>query len=366
MRLLPILALCVSCGRFGFDSTIEDANPAVDARTKDCASTPGVQRGTTTLAGATRFEVLIDPVDQACSFVLCERRTGSQSPRSRALCDLTSPSTLVIETGEADPSTIVHWQVVAAPRFQVQRGVLDIDQNEAMVTAAFSPVLRDSSFAIVTGFANEPGDDADERSVFSIAISDGQSLEVRRGATNVAARAAWQVVEVVGARVQHVGVPLEKDRLAFVGALDAVAQGRTFVVSSSELHTDNGGEEAVYLASSALTGSTSFRVERTVAPVPLTLQLQIVELPDDGSRTIRVPLATINAHDELLLQQTSDADPQRSFAFASVRLDSGANRAALSAASVTTQLTASSIVVERGGQSGDELIVEATIVELGP
>ena len=160
-----------------------------------------VQRGLTTLGGATSTTASIGAVDPAKSFLVMSLRgaTGVAGVESRYTVtgELTSPTQLTFTRVSSTSSVDISWEVVALDDGTgVQRGAaVTATSGVALMSAPLASVDTTVSAPLVTvaGGTGTSATRLDETS-WTAALTSGTSLDLARAATGTTATAAWQVV----------------------------------------------------------------------------------------------------------------------------------------------------------------------------
>lgn len=374
VRALVVVALLAieACGRLGYDSAANtggdgDASPPVDAPGDAPPPPPcavAVQSGQTDIDATNLTAIEIEPVDPACSFVVCSMRTATSAPGARVTCSLDAGGGLTFETGVATTGTVA-WQVVSHPDAVVQAGTADLGGLENQLPVDIAAVDPARSFVLINSAAPTSATDDDERVVIAAELTAADQLLLSRDDNgNLGVRARWQVVELASATVQRGREILGMGTTSVDLAINPVAAGRGFVIASIELNTDIDGEEAAYRVMPTLADAQTLRLSRFAAPAPVTALWQVVELAAGSGAVEAVTGSTVAPHDQLRFATATALDSTGSFALAYAAIDAGVSRTAMGASALTARIDGADLAVERSAEVGAQLDYSAFVVQL--
>jgi hypothetical protein len=256
LRWLVTVA-CIGCGRSGFDEI-----PTQTVSYDVVLATPTV-------------ELAIEAVDPERTLVTCDFSATTSNHDQVPICELTSATTVSIETRTPDPTTVVHVQLIQLESGAVvQRGRYTHGSNVPTHVQPIEPVDLASSFAVVASYGTLSSSGLDERFNLGATLVDPTTLELARAETGNTLVVVWQVVSIPGA-VVRAGTTTLTDSTASV-SIAPVDPRRTFVVATRQ----GGSEEGDHLVRLRVVDGVTLAFARNSAATDVDVSWFVVELSD--------------------------------------------------------------------------------------
>lgn len=221
------------------------------------------------VGGRIQTVTLTRAVNPGRTFVVCQNRVGSSNESRRVTCDLTTPTTLVIQSSFQDTGETVRWYVLEFySGVQVQRGLATLPAagatsltlNVTLPTA----VNPGKTFVLTTERMTTGGSTVvDERWTARARLTSTTNLELARNeATAAALTVAWQVIQMDFASVQSGLSTIIAGQTAVAAAISAVDPAKTFLVLTRRAAAASNGIEGQYQVRGELTNGTTLTFTR--------------------------------------------------------------------------------------------------------
>ncbi len=276
----------------------------IAASTNSAIVNGSFQSGTITNVINTSSATLSRPVDLSKSFVYCGAKIGGSAAANMITCQLTSPTTVSVTSGQSSATgTTANWYVVEyAFGVTVQRGSSNMTTGASGSGRTFQNITINAvdltkSFVIVyTKTTNTSLDLDEERSVMGYFLNNTSLRLARQSSSTFDTTTEWQVVEFSGANVQSSGsAPLTL--AASASTVNQILGSSVDLTKSFLLFNVNassgviGREEQLYLRGRFSSTNTITFTRRGNDAVSLDISWYVIEMTDgttvqNGSTTI--------------------------------------------------------------------------------
>ena len=254
------------------------------------------QSGTITNVINTSTATLSRPVDLTKSFVYCGARIGGSAAANMISCQLTSPTTVSVTSGQSAASgTTANWFVVEyAFGVTVQRGSTNLTSGAPGIGNTFQNLTINSvnlarSFALIYSKTTDTSTNLDEERTVLGFFSNATSLRIERQVSStLSVTIEWQVIEFNGANVQSSGSSL----LTIAGTTSSVNHTlassvdltKSFLLFSANGSSGIAGrEEQLYTRGQITNANTLTFNRRGVANESVNISWFVIEMTDGTS-----------------------------------------------------------------------------------
>jgi hypothetical protein len=226
-----------------------------------------VQTNTQTIPVSGIANIAITSVNTASTFVLCQNDTAIRLPTTRALCELTSATSLRITIIDGSGTEVVRWYVVEfLSGVTVQRspaGGTAIAAGTATVPVPIAAVNLAQTFVLISENMNSTNEYIDEQWTVQAQLTSTTNLQLTRNANATAINVAWQVIQIASAAVQSGTATIAINATTVTGALNPpVDLTRTFLVFTRSGGSGSFGVESFYQTTGQITNATTLTFTR--------------------------------------------------------------------------------------------------------
>ena len=250
------------------------------------------QSGTITNTTSNSSATLSTPVDITKSFVYCGAKITGSSTANMITCQLSSPTTVTVQSGSAATGTTTNWFVVEyANGVSAQRGSVNFANGDSFQDITISTINQTNTFALVYSRTSDTSTNQDERRTVRAYFTSNTNLRIERQDTGTSISVEWQVVQMTSANVQSGTSTIANGFTNTTAVISSLNTSKSFLFFSYNGDASIGGTETNLYTRGTITNSNTLTFTRRGTSQSVSISWFAIEMTDgtttqSGSVTI--------------------------------------------------------------------------------